>query len=80
MAFIELIIPPICLYCIDTFIQITCIKLLNFFCSPQDVVGGYKCECAMGWTGTHCDININDCAPGSCLNGGICYVSCVVNS
>ena len=43
------------------------------------MASGYTCECAMGWTGTHCDVNINDCKPGSCLNGGVCYVSYVTN-
>ena len=41
----------------------------------QDVVNGYQCNCSVGWTGTNCDVNINDCTPTSCLNGGICYVS-----
>ena len=27
------------------------------------------CKCQVGFTGTHCDTNINDCAPGSCVRG-----------
>jgi len=27
------------------------------------------CKCKVGYTGTHCDININDCTPGSCVRG-----------
>ena len=77
MAFIELTYQ--CGYpCIYIFIYL-CKKLLSFCCSFQDVVGGYECECAIGMTRTNCDININDCAPGSCLNGGFCNVSCVID-
>ncbi|XP_020610480.1 signal peptide, CUB and EGF-like domain-containing protein 1 [Orbicella faveolata] len=27
------------------------------------------CKCEAGYTGTHCDTNINDCTPGSCVRG-----------
>ncbi|XP_020610476.1 sushi, von Willebrand factor type A, EGF and pentraxin domain-containing protein 1-like isoform X1 [Orbicella faveolata] len=27
------------------------------------------CKCQVGYTGTHCDTNINDCTPGSCVRG-----------
>ncbi len=33
---------------------------------------GYTCQCAPGFTGTDCEININDCADAPCLNGGTC--------
>ena len=46
-------------------------------CLLLDVVNGYQCNCAVGWTGTNCDVNINDCSPNSCLNGGFCQVSYV---
>ena len=46
-------------------------------CLFQDVVNGYQCNCAVGWTGTNCDVDINDCSPSSCLNGGLCHVSCI---
>lgn len=29
----------------------------------------YSCSCRAGFTGDHCEININDCSPNSCLNG-----------
>ncbi|XP_035676270.1 signal peptide, CUB and EGF-like domain-containing protein 1 [Branchiostoma floridae] len=38
----------------------------------QDNVGFYSCVCEMGFTGTHCDVNINDCHNSSCRNGGTC--------
>jgi hypothetical protein len=30
------------------------------------------CECVAGYEGVNCDINIDDCNPNPCLNGGIC--------
>ncbi|XP_078597011.1 uncharacterized protein LOC144873487 [Branchiostoma floridae x Branchiostoma japonicum] len=38
----------------------------------QDNVGFYSCACEMGFTGTLCDVNINDCHNSSCRNGGTC--------
>ncbi|CAH1274716.1 SRPX2 [Branchiostoma lanceolatum] len=38
----------------------------------EDRVGSYWCTCEMGFTGTHCDVNINDCHNSSCRNGGTC--------
>jgi len=52
---------------------LSCVWMFVF----QDVVNGYQCNCTVGWTGTNCDVNINDCSPSSCLNGGFCHVSCV---
>ena len=43
--------------------------------SMQDLVGGYECMCEAGWTGDRCQMNIDDCVPIPCLNGGECYVS-----
>ncbi|XP_019616495.1 PREDICTED: sushi, von Willebrand factor type A, EGF and pentraxin domain-containing protein 1-like [Branchiostoma belcheri] len=37
-----------------------------------DDFGFYTCVCEAGYTGTHCDVNINDCHEGSCKNGGTC--------
>ena len=37
----------------------------------ENQVNGFKCTCVKGFTGKRCEININDCKPGSCLNGEI---------
>ena len=44
-------------------------------CMSQDDVASYTCTCEEGWTGTNCDVNINDCFPNPCRNGGTCNVS-----
>ncbi|XP_014668701.1 PREDICTED: uncharacterized protein LOC106809975 [Priapulus caudatus] len=33
----------------------------------------YSCCCAVGFTGRHCETNINECARRPCRNGGTCY-------
>jgi hypothetical protein len=33
---------------------------------------GYSCSCAVGFTGTNCEVNIDDCASNPCQNGGTC--------
>ena len=49
---------------------------------PQNSQGGYTCACDPGFTGTNCQVNINECYGDPCLNGGSCFVSdtCQVNS
>jgi len=66
------------LYINDQTINTITLRYLTGVCAClfQDVVNGYQCNCAVGWTGTNCDVNINDCTPSSCLNGGLCHVSC----
>lgn len=32
----------------------------------------YTCACAPGFTGTNCEVNIDDCAGAPCQNGGTC--------
>lgn len=35
-------------------------------------LGSYKCLCLAGYTGTHCETDINECASSPCQNGGSC--------
>jgi len=37
-----------------------------------DEVGGYTCECAVGFSGDTCTTNDNECNPNPCLNDGVC--------
>lgn len=32
----------------------------------------YSCECVPGFTGQHCETNINECASSPCANRGVC--------
>ena len=41
----------------------------------QNNVASYSCTCSAGWTGVNCAVNINDCSPNPCRNGGSCVVS-----
>ena len=29
----------------------------------------FHCACPVGWTGSHCEVNINECASNPCMNG-----------
>ncbi|XP_044165741.1 uncharacterized protein LOC114963329 isoform X1 [Acropora millepora] len=35
-------------------------------------VGGYRCNCAPGYTGGICQTDINECSPNPCQNGATC--------
>ncbi|VCW68242.1 unnamed protein product [Gulo gulo] len=35
---------------------------------------GYQCQCAKGFAGPHCEINVNECSSSPCLHG-YCYDS-----
>lgn len=32
----------------------------------------YSCQCAPGWEGDNCEINVNECQSSPCVNGGSC--------
>ena len=37
-----------------------------------DLVGDYVCQCARGYTGKNCDMDIDECASSPCQNDGVC--------
>ena len=38
----------------------------------ENIVGGYRCQCALGWVGVNCDSDGDQCMPSPCLNGATC--------
>ena len=40
----------------------------------QDLLNDFTCQCTPGYTGRHCDTNIDECSPNPCNNGGVCTV------
>ena len=40
--------------------------------SCEDLIGDYKCNCATGFKGKNCEININECELSQCQNGATC--------
>ena len=33
---------------------------------------GFQCTCPPGWEGPFCELDVDDCQNGPCLNGGTC--------
>ena len=64
----------VCVVCVCVCVVSVCVVSVCVSLS-QDLVGGYVCECEMGWTGDRCQIDIDDCVPIPCQNGGTCFVS-----
>ena len=41
--------------------------------SCVDLSSGYLCLCNAGFTGSYCEMEINECASIPCVNGGTCW-------
>lgn len=39
------------------------------------MINGFKCSCPIGFTGSRCQTNIDDCMSQPCKNFGICHDS-----
>jgi hypothetical protein len=37
-----------------------------------DMINSFKCNCPIGFTGSRCQTNIDECDPNPCMNRGIC--------
>ena len=52
-------------------------------CTQNETTGEYVCSCSIGYTGSTCEIDIDECATKPCQNNGTCIVSeitCNVNN
>nr|XP_006825005.1 PREDICTED: uncharacterized protein LOC100367903 [Saccoglossus kowalevskii] len=45
---------------------------LNGSVACHDMIDSYICICADGYTGSRCEVNIDDCFSAPCLNNGTC--------
>ena len=46
--------------------------LVHLILNCRDKVNGHECLCAPGYAGAACEVNVDDCAPNPCANGGAC--------
>lgn len=37
------------------------------------MIGSYSCQCTKGFQGQNCELNVDDCSPNPCQNGGTCH-------
>ena len=35
-------------------------------------LGSYRCQCLLGFMGSHCELDVNQCASGPCKNNATC--------
>ena len=38
-----------------------------------DGISSYSCECDVGWTGIFCNLDLDECSLGYCLNSSTCH-------
>lgn len=37
-----------------------------------DIPGSFRCDCAAGFVGANCRVNLDECDPNPCFGGGHC--------
>ncbi len=52
--------------------QVTCFSLVRFLLFGRNFMNGFQCECAAGYEGPTCELDINECASNPCLRQGVC--------
>ena len=60
-----------------------CTTNCSHFLNCESRQGMYHCNCQAGFSGPHCDINIDDCSSSPCVNGkcedGVNRYDCICN-
>ena len=44
----------------------------NSTCTNQYETNSFDCNCTLGYEGKYCEVEINECRPLPCKNGGNC--------